>query len=130
MAKSDIEYILNYLYALQNILAYKSDAMDFMTPYGLETRRQDAHNAMVQNVILPMLKSDVDSSEVYIRTKTITDNLDKVWKIYDSTPFDLLDDDCIPWLAKYLEKLFLSTECKYYLEGVTAYMHGINMPEK
>ena len=100
--------------------------MDYMTPYGLETRRQEAHDAMVEHVILPMLDAD-DKAQVYARTKDITDNLDKVWAIYDGSPFDLLDDDCISWLAIYLEKLFSSTECKNFLEGKTQYIHGIHI---
>lgn len=129
MEQKELEYILKYLYSLQAILEYKIDTKDYATPYAFETRRKEAHDAMIENVILPLLNSDVDSSEVYIRTKMITDNLDKVFKIYDDTPFDLLDDDyCIPWLAKYLRKLFYSTECKYYLEGVTAHIHGIDIP--
>lgn len=124
----DTEYILRYLFALQSIAAYKADMMDYMTPYGLETRRQEAHDAMVEHVILPMLDAD-DKALVYVRTKDITDNLDKVWAIYDLTPFDLLDDDCISWLASYLEKLFSSTECKYFLEGKIQYIHGIHIPK-
>lgn len=85
------EYILRYLFALQSIAAYKADMMYYMTPYGLETRRQEAHDAMVEHVILPMLDTD-DKAQVYVRTKDITDNLDKVWAIYDGSPFDLLDD--------------------------------------
>ena len=125
--QEDIDYIRRYLYSLQNIASYKNDTMDYMTPYALETRRQEAHNTMVQNLILPMLE-ECDESEVYIRTKDITDNLDKVWKIYDNSPFNLLDDDCISWLAKYMEKLFASTECKYFLEGKTGGIHGIHIP--
>ena len=124
----DTEYILHYLFALQNIAAYKADMMDYMTPYGLETRRQEAHDAMVEHVILPMLDAD-DKALVYARTKDITDNLDKVWAIYDGSPFDLLDDNCISWLAGYLKKLFSSTECKYFLEGKTQYIHGIHIPK-
>lgn len=63
------------------------------------------------------------------RTKDITDNLDKVWAIYDGSPFDLLDDDCISWLASYLEKLFSSAECKNFLECKTQYIHGIHIPK-
>ena len=124
----DTEYILRYLFALQSIAVYKADMMDYMTPDGLETRRQEAHDAMVEHVILPMLDTD-DKVQVYARTKDITDNLDKVWAIYDGSPFDLLDDDCISWLASYLEKLFSSAECKNFLEGRTQYIHGIHIPK-
>lgn len=122
------EYILRYLSVLQSITAYKEDQMDYMTPYALETRRQIAHDALVKHVILPMLNTD-DKALVYERSKDITDNLDKVWDIYDGSPFDQLDDDCIPWLAHYLDKLFSSSECKNFLEGKTAYIHGIHIPK-
>ena len=70
----DTEYILHYLFTLQSIATYKADTMDYMTPYGLETRRQEAHDAMVEHVILPMLDTG-DKAQVYARTKDITDNL-------------------------------------------------------
>ena len=129
MEREDVHNILNYLFVLQNIASYKNETTDHMTPYTFETMRQEAHNQMVRKVILPMLNGDVDESEVYIRTKMITDNLDKIWNIYDGSPFSLLDDECIHLLARYLRKLFLSTECKYYLEGVTAHLHGIDIPK-
>lgn len=46
------EYILRYLFALQSIATYKIDMIDYMISYGLETRRQEAHDAMVEHVIL------------------------------------------------------------------------------
>lgn len=119
--------IQKYLYSLQNILFYQQDACDFCTPYQLEMNRQNAHNELVANHILPMLKLDSSFSDtdVYIRTKLIFSNLDKVWKIYDNTEFDLKDDTCLAFLALYLEKLFTSSECKNYLEGKTEHLRGI-----
>lgn len=120
--------IQKYLYSLQNILFYQQDAGDFSTPYQLEMKRQNAHNELVANHILPMLKLDSSFSDtdVYVRTKLILSNLDKVWKIYDNTEFDLKDDTCLAFLSLYLEKLFTSSECKNYLEGRTEYIRGIN----
>lgn len=120
--------IQKYLYALQAILFYKA-ACDFQTPYQLEMNRQNAHNELVTNYILPMLTIEGCSfaeSDVYVRTKLILSNLDKVWKIYDDTEFDLTDDMCLAFLSKYLERLFSSSECKNYLEGRTEYLRGIN----
>ena len=128
MKRNGTEYILRYLFALQGIAEYKADMMDYMTPYELEARRQEAHDAMVEHVILPMLDTN-DKAQVYARTKEITDNLDKVWAIYDGCPFDLLDNDCISWLANYMEKLFSSAECKNFLEGKTQGVNGIHIPK-
>ena len=72
----DTEYILRYLFSLQSIATYKADMMDYMTPYGLETRRQDAHDAMVEHVILPMLDAD-DKALVYARTKDTTEYISR-----------------------------------------------------
>lgn len=119
--------IQKYLYSLQNILFYQQDAGDFYTPYQLEMNRQHAHNELVANHILPMLKLDSSFSDtdVYVRTKLILSNLDKVWKIYDDTEFDLKNDTCLAFLSRYLEKLFTSSECKNYLEGKTEHLRGI-----
>lgn len=121
------EYIQKYLYSIQSILLYKQDAYDFSTPYQLEINRQNAHNELVKEYILPMLKLDSDSSDtdVYVLTKYILSNLDKVWKIYDDTEFDLTNNTCLKILSRYLEKLFTSTECKYFLEGKTKGLRGI-----
>ena len=121
--------IQKYLYSLQNILFYQQDACDFSTPYQLEMNRQNAHNELVANHILPLLNIEKENgfsdTDVYVRTKLILSNLDKVWKIYDNTEFDLKDDTCLAFLSLYLEKLFASSECKNYLEGRTEHLRGI-----
>lgn len=121
------DYIQKYLYSIQTILLYKQDACDLSTPYQLEMNRQNAHNELVANYILPMLKTDSSFSDtdVYVKTKLILSNLDKVWKIYDDTKFDLTNNTCLTLLARYLEKLFTSSECKNYLEGRTKHLRGI-----
>lgn len=121
------EHIQKYLHSIQAILLYKQDACDLSTPYQLEANRQNAHNELVANYILPMLKIDSSFSDtdVYVKTKLILSNLDKVWKIYDYTEFDLTNDTCLAFLAMYLEKLFTSSECKNYLEGRTEHLRGI-----
>lgn len=121
------ETILKYLFALQNLALYKQDACDYMSPYQLDKIRSIAHNNLVQNVILPILDKNADESLVYVRSKDILSNLDKVWKIYDKTEFDLTNDDCIQWLAIYLWKFIIKTECRYFLEGKTDFIHGIHI---
>ena len=75
--------IQKYLYSLQNILFYQQDAGDFSTPYQLEMNRQNAHNELVANHILPMLKLDSSFSViyVYVRTKLIYSKLQLTLRI-------------------------------------------------
>lgn len=123
------ENCLRYLFTLQSIAQYKFDANDCSTPYQFEQSRKIAHDRLFQENILPTLKLEEGFSEydAYNRSKEIFSNLDRVWKIYDETEFDLTKDDTIPWLVLYLWKLLRSTEGKYYLEGHTQYIHGINI---
>ena len=121
---------LRYLFSLQSILMYKTDANDWQTPYQLETNRQNAHRKLFDDAILPMLRLEEgsDENDAYMRSKDIFGNLDKVWKIYDDSEMDLTDDSCIPWMVIYLWKLISSTEGKFFLEGRTQYIHGIHIP--
>jgi hypothetical protein len=123
------ENCLRYLFTLQSIALYKFDTDDYSTPYQFEQSRKIAHDRLFQENILPTLKLEEGFSEydAYNRSKEIFSNLDRVWKIYDETEFDLTKDDTIPWLVLYLWKLLRSTEGEYYLEGHTQYIHGINI---
>lgn len=121
--------LIKYVLALQNITQYKADANDWQTPYQLETIRQNAHRELFDNAILPLLKLDEDISEddVYLRSKELFSNLDKIWKIYDGTEFDLTDDNCMEWMVLYLYRFLNTTETKLYLEGKIQYIHGIHI---
>lgn len=123
------ENILRYLFSLQSIAQYKIDANDWQTPYQLETIRQNAHDKVFKENILPTLYlvDGFDEHDSYMRSKEIFSNLDKVWKIYDETDFDITKDECVPWMAIYLWKILRSTECKYFLEGRTQFLHGIHI---
>ena len=121
------ENVLRYLFTLQNIAQYKIDADDVQTPYQFEMARKSMHDKLFNENILPMLKCE-DEQLAYMRSKEIFANLDKVWGIYDQTPFDLTNDECITWMGVYLWKLLNTTECKYFLEGKTVRMHcGIHV---
>lgn len=121
--------LIKYVLALQNIMQYKVDANDWQTPYQLETIRQNAHQELFDEAILPMLSLDEDvcEDEVYLRSKELFSNLDKIWKIYDQTEFDLTDDNCMQWMVLYLYKFLNTTETKLYLEGKIQYIHGIHI---
>ncbi|WP_296865117.1 hypothetical protein [uncultured Methanobrevibacter sp.] len=114
------ENIFNYLRALQEIAEGKNK-------YQHEDRRSDLHKAIVENVLLPMLGRDADTDIVYNKSKELLANLDKIWGIYDMTPFDLLDDNCLVWLTIYMWTFFSRTECKNFLEGKSDYIHGIHI---
>jgi len=121
--------LIKYVLALQNIMQYKVDANDWQTPYQLETIRQNAHQELFDNAILPLLElnESVSEDDVYLRSKELFSNLDKIWKIYDQTEFDLTDDNCMEWMVLYLYKFLNTTETKLYLEGKIQYIHGIHI---
>lgn len=124
------ERIKNYLFALQRIELYKEDSGDCMSPYQFEMNRIDAHRELFDNDILPFLRHDVEGfneHDAFVRSKELFSNLDKIWAIYDATPFDIKKDTCVKWLAKYLYKFLTSTETKYFLEGKTQFIHGIHI---
>ena len=106
----------DYCIVLQSIADMQYDADMLGTAYGLESRREEAHEK-VMDFVMGSLNPEADYNEVYLRTKDIMSRLDKVWKIYDDTPFDILSKEFIVWMPHYLTRLFASTECKYYLEG-------------
>ncbi len=124
------ERIRNYLFALQRIELYKEDSGDCMSPYQFEMNRIGAHRELFDNDILPSLCCDMEGfneHDAFVRSKELFSNLDKIWAIYDATPFDIKEDTCVMWLAKYLYKFLNSTETKYFLEGKTQFIHGINI---
>ena len=130
MTYTDVhEEIIRYIVVLQQIACYKFDADDVSTPYQLEMSRQAAHKTLFEKRILPMLKpvEGITDDDMFQRTKEIFSNLDKVWKIYDATEFDLKDDECVQWLCIYLQKFLFSTETLLFLEGKTKNIHGIHL---
>ncbi|MBQ6771345.1 MAG: hypothetical protein IJP44_10275 [Bacteroidales bacterium] len=127
MIKETNIHIIEYLMSLQRIWQYKADADDWHTPYQMEMCRQEMHRKLFDNVILPMLKlcDGFTDDDAYIRSKELFGNLDKIWAIYDATPFSLEEDEQVQWMAVYLSKFLYSTEVLYYLEGKTKYVHGV-----
>ena len=121
--KQDIK---EYLHVLQNISNWQSE-FGSGTPYAFETRRCELHNRIFETHVFPFLKDGTDYNDAYQRSKEIFSRLDQVWKIYNNMPFDLNDDECIVQLSKDLAIFLLKTETLYYLEGVTAHVHGLNL---
>lgn len=120
-------HIMEYLFALQRIWQYKADTDDVHTPYQFEMCRQAMHTKLFDNVIRPMLNlyDGFTEDDAYIRSKELFANLDKIWAIYDQTPFSLDDDECVQWMTIYLDKFLNCTEVCYFLEGRTKYVHGV-----
>ena len=122
--KQDIK---DYLYILQSISKFKSEFSGTGTPYAFETRRCELHNRIFETHIFPFLRDGTDYNAAYLRSKELFSRLDQIWRIYNAYPFDLNDNECIIQLAKDLDKFLLKTETLYYLVGVTAHIHGIDL---
>ena len=125
------DVIKDYVTTLQSIVDYKTFSDDTRTPYTLEMQRQQLHNELFQDHILIFLDFDdqyeFTEHDAYLRSKEIFANLDKVYRIYDMSPFDIADDHCVRDLCKYLKKFLLTTETIYFLNGKTDYIHGIHI---
>ena len=121
--------IIDYVELLHSIMSYKYDADDASTPYTFEVKRTELHENLFRNRILPLC-NPVDGfteDDMYLRTKELFANLDKIWRIYDLTEFDLKKRECVRFMCQYLQKFLFTTETLYFIEGRTAYIHGIHV---
>ena len=109
--------------SLQRIYQYKADANDWHTPYQMEMYRKEMHIKLFDNVILPMLKlcDGFTADDAYIRSKELFGNLDKIWSIYDASPFNLEEDDQVQWMAVYLSQFLYSTEVSFWWQQLTKF---------
>ena len=121
--------IVEYVELLHNIADYKYVAEDISTPYAFEVNRAELHEKLFRNQILPRCHpvDGFTEDDMYARTKELFANLDKIWRIYDLTEFDLKDESCICFLCKYLQRFLFCTETLYFIEGRTTYIHGIHI---
>ena len=109
------ETLLRYLYILSSIQESR-DICD-RTPYNLETQRQNLHDYIVM-ALVDRLPEGIDNIEVYMRSKEILSNLDKVNVIYSSAnEWMLKTDEDINHMANDLYKFLTSRETLLYLEG-------------
>ena len=122
--KQDIK---DYLQILRSISNWQSEFDGTGTPYAFETRRCELHNRIFEMHIFPILKDGTSYSAAYQKSKELFSRLDQIWRIYNAYQFDLNDDECITQLAKDLCTFLLKTETLYYLEGVTAHIHGLDL---
>ena len=109
------ETLLRYLYILSSIQESR-DICD-RTPYNLETQRQNLHDYIVM-ALVDRLPEGIDNIEVYMRSKEILSNLDKVNAIYSSAnEWMLKTDEDINHMANDLYKFLTSRTTLLYLEG-------------
>ena len=109
------ETLLHYLYILSSIQESR-DICD-RTPYNLETQRQNLHDYIVM-ALVDRLPEGIDNIEVYMRSKEILSNLDKVNAIYSSAnEWMLKTDEDINHMVNDLYKFLTSRETLLYLEG-------------
>lgn len=109
------ETLLRYLYILSSIQESR-DICD-RTPYNLETQRQNLHDYIVM-ALVDRLPEGIDNIEVYMRSKEILSNLDKVNAIYSSAnEWMLKTNEDINHMANDLYKFLTSRETLLYLEG-------------
>ena len=121
------EKIQDYLRIMQTIEMMKGDDdLSFVTPYGMNARRMDLHDALFRELYKTL--SPVEGfmeNDVYWRSKEIFSRLDKVFKLYNDFDLDLTNTEHITILTGDLEKFLSRTEVKYYLEGRTGGIHGV-----
>ena len=109
------ETLLHYLYILSAI--QESREICDRTPYNLETQRQNLHDYIVMSLV-DRLPEGIDNTDVYMRSKKILSNLDKVNAVYSTAnEWMLKSDEDINHMTNDLFKFLTSRETLLYLEG-------------
>ena len=109
------ETLLHYLYILSAI--QESREICDRTPYSLETQRQNLHDYIVM-ALVDRLPEGADKTDVYMRSKKILSNLDKVNAVYSTANEWLLkSDEDINHMTNDLFKFLTSRVTLLYLEG-------------
>ena len=121
------DQIREYLRIMQTIEMMRGDDdLAFVTPYGMNARRMDLHDALFQELYKTLKPVEgFTENDVYWRSKEIFSRLDKVFALYNDFKLDLKDTQHIMLLAEDLEKFLSKTEVKMYLEGRTGGIHGV-----
>lgn len=121
------DQIKEYLRIMQTIEMMRGDDdLAFVTPYGMNARRMDLHDALFQELYKTLKPVEgFTENDVYWRSKEIFSRLDKVFALYNDFKLDLKDTQHIMLLAEDLEKFLSKTEVKFYLEGRTGGIHGV-----
>lgn len=122
------EDLLEYFHILQKIVECReADFDNWTTPYALEESRGKVHRRLFENHIFYMLEKGTDFNLAYQRSKEIFSRLDQVWKIFNADSFDLNNEQDLLILAEDMSRFLLKTEVRFYLEGVTEGIHGLDI---
>lgn len=118
--------IQEYLRVIQMIAMYRGDDEFASTPYGLNMRRMQCHEALFAKV-LPLVKpvEGFLESDVYQRMKEVFYHLDRVFAKYNSVPLDLTDTAHILKLADDLATFLASPSALDFLGGKTESIPGV-----
>lgn len=121
------DQIKEYLRIMQTIEMMRGDDdLAFVTPYGMNARRMDLHDALFQELYKTLKPVEgFTENDVYWRSKEIFSRLDKVFALYNDFKLDLKDTQHIMLLAEDLEKFLSKSEVKMYLEGRIGGIHGV-----
>jgi len=102
----------DYLNTIKNI----QEIGMIQTPYALEEQRQKLHHQILEELNTCYGLGNI--SDIYIRSKTIFENLDVINGLYsECEEWKLKTDRDVVMMARDLDKYLTSGECRMYLSG-------------
>lgn len=108
------DLLKDYLFTVKNI----QEIGMIQTPYALEEQRQKLHHQILKE--LNDCYGLGNTSDIYIRSKTIFENLDVINGLYsECEEWKLKTDRDVVMMARDLNKYITSGECRMYLSGDT-----------
>lgn len=121
----DANLIYEYLECIKNIQGLSWNECNMILPKDIN--RAYFHEQMCRKIF------GFDKDEYqnrYLRFKQITDNLDRICKIYsDADEWRLLNKHDLSMMAKYLEDFLSKAEVKMYIEGDIDYLNCLGLSE-
>ena len=108
------DLLKDYLFTVKNI----QEIGMIQTPYALEEQRQKLHHQILEELNTCYGLGNI--SDIYIRSKTIFENLDVINGLYsECEEWKLKTDTDVVLMARDLNKYLTSAECRMYLSGDT-----------
>lgn len=121
----DVNLIYEYLECIKNMQGLSWNECNMILPKDIN--RAYFHEQMCRKIF------GFDKDEYqnrYLRFKQITDNLDRICKIYsDADEWMLLNKHDLSMMAKYLEDFLSKAEVKMYIEGDIDYLNCLGLSE-
>lgn len=121
----DANLIYEYLECIKNMQGLSWNECNMILPKDIN--RAYFHEQMCRKIF------GFDKDEYqnrYLRFKQITDNLDRICKIYsDADEWRLLNKHDLSMMAKYLEDFLSKAEVKMYIEGDIDYLNCLGLSE-